>query len=57
MTMTREEYLEFVFEEHKKTLKKEHKNADPGTTVVFSGFYGRAFYTRTSDGRWEREIR
>lgn len=57
MTMTREEYLEFVFEEHKKTLKKEHKNADPGTTVVFSGFYGRAFYTRTPDGRWEREIR
>ncbi len=57
MTMTREEYLAFIFGEHIKLLKKEHNNAEPGTTVVFNGFYGCARYTRQSDGKWERTVK
>ena len=57
MTMTREEYLAFTFGEHIKLLKKEHNNAEPGTTVVFNGFYGCARYTRQSDGKWERTVK
>lgn len=56
MTMTREEYLEFTFKEHLKVLRTEQKDAPVGTTVLFSGFYGRAYYTRQPDGTWDRTI-
>ena len=57
MTMTREEYLEFVLKEHVKILNKDHKNAPTGSTIVFHGFYGRAEYRRAEDGHWERTIK
>lgn len=57
MTMTREEYLEFLFAEHLKVIKKEQKNAEPGSQVVFYGTFGRAIYTRQPDGTWERTIK
>jgi len=57
MTMTRDEYLEFVFDEHQKVIKKEQQNAAPGSQVVFYGSFGRAIYTRLQDGTWERTIK
>lgn len=57
MTMTRDEYLEFVFSEHRKVLQKDHRNARAGQQVVFYGSFGRAVYTRGTDGTWDREIK
>lgn len=56
MTMTREEYREFVFKEHEKTLRSDQRNAAVGSVVIFTGFYGRATYTKQEDGSWSREV-
>lgn len=53
-TMTREEYLEFTFKEHQKILKKNHRDARPGTKIVFSGFYGTAIWLKGDNNEWAK---
>jgi len=53
--MTREEYLEWVFQEQLDTLKKKHKSAGLGAVVMFHGFYGIAKWVKQETG-WEREV-
>jgi len=53
--MTREEYLEYIFEQQLDTLKKKHKSAELGAVVMFHGFYGIAKWVKRETG-WEREV-
>lgn len=55
MTMTREEYLEFTFNQHLKTLRDKHSKDPAGTRILFAGFYGKAVWVKNEDGTWERE--
>jgi hypothetical protein len=55
MTMTREEYLEFTFKEHLKTLRANHSKEPAGTRILFAGFYGKAIWVKGDDGNWTRE--
>ncbi len=54
--MTPEEYWEFLFEEQRKLVHREHNGEPLGTRVVFNGFYGTSLWTKEGAG-WRHEIR